>query len=141
LLVVTIRRATLADLPALMALMREFDPATSERGVVPLLDDDTYGVIWVTDALDAYAVVTWGWSVESGGAEAILDEIYVRRPNFGVGSALIEHLHADCRARGVRRIFLETEAPNEQARRLYTRHGYDAEDSIWMVKWLVRRPT
>lgn len=132
-----IRRARPDDLTALMELMHEFDPATPEAGVVALLGDDTHGVIWVTDAVDAYAVVTWGWSVESGGAEAILDEIYVRHQGRGTGSALIEHLHGDCAARGVRRIFLETEAPNEAARRLYGRHGYAAEDSIWMAHWLV----
>lgn len=134
---VTVRRATRADVPALMALMHEFDADTAEAGVAPLLDGDVHGVIWVTDTLDAYAVVTWGWSVEAGGAEAILDEIYVRDRNTGVGSALIEHLHTDCAARGVRRIFLETEAANTAARRLYARHGYRAEDSVWMARWLV----
>lgn len=132
-----IRRATPADLPALLGLLHEFDPATDVAGVAPLLTDDRHGVIWVTDALDAYAVVTWGWSVESGGAEAILDEIYVRHQGRGAGSALIEHLHADCDRRGVRRIFLETERPNAAARRLYARHGYVAEDSVWMAKWFV----
>lgn len=127
----------MADLPDLLSLMHEFDPATVEAGVVPLLADDTHGVIWVTDDLSAYAVVTWGWSVEAGGAEAILDEIYVRERGAGIGSALIEHLHADCAGRGVRRIFLETEAPNEDARRLYARHGYVAEHSVWMARWLV----
>jgi len=34
----------------------------------------------------------------------------------------------------VRRIFLETEAPNDAARRLYERHGFVAEDSIWMAR-------
>ena len=131
-----IRRAVPDDLPALMELIHEYDPATLESGVVPLLADDRHGVIWVTAALDAYAVVTWGWSIEAGGAEAILDEIYARGRNAGTGSALIEHLHADCARRGVRRIFLETEAPNAAARRLYGRHGYVAEDSVWMARWL-----
>jgi GNAT superfamily N-acetyltransferase len=38
----------------------------------------------------------------------------------------------DCRRRGARRIFLETERPNESARRLYARHGFTPDDSIWM---------
>ena len=36
----------------------------------------------------------------------------------------------------MRRIFLETEAPNDDARRLYERLGFEAEDSIWMAKRL-----
>ncbi|MGB0800787.1 MAG: GNAT family N-acetyltransferase, partial [Ilumatobacteraceae bacterium] len=41
-----------------------------------------------------------------------------------------------CLERGMRRIFLETEAPNDAARRLYARHGFTAEDSIWMAALL-----
>ena len=42
----------------------------------------------------------------------------------------------DCRRRGVKRIFLETELANERARRLYERHGYHADTSVWMSKEL-----
>src|SRR5688572_23009990 len=98
-----IRRAALHDLPVLMELVREFDATTLESGVVPLLRENAYGVIWVTEALDAYAVVTWSWSLESGGLEAILDEIYVRHRGHGTGAALIEHVLEDCDRRGVRR--------------------------------------
>jgi ribosomal protein S18 acetylase RimI-like enzyme len=45
-------------------------------------------------------------------------------------------LEDDCRARGVLRIFLETERPNARARSLYARHGYTKDDSIWMSKEL-----
>jgi ribosomal protein S18 acetylase RimI-like enzyme len=38
-----------------------------------------------------------------------------------------------CVVNGMRRIFLETEAINDDARRLYERHGYEVEDSIWMA--------
>jgi len=129
-----IRRATLEDLDEVMGLVHEYDPTTSPDGVVPLLADDTHGVIWL--APGAYAVVTWGWSIEGGGPEALLDEIYVRDRNAGTGGALIEHLVADCRARGMRRIFLETERANEAARRLYERHGFVREDSVWLVNTL-----
>lgn len=131
----TIRRATLDDLAEVMALVHEYDPATPEAAVVPLLADDTHGVIWL--APGAYAVVTWGWSLEGGGPEALLDEVYVRHRNAGTGSALLEHLHADCARRGMRRIYLETEAGNSAGRRLYARHGYVVEDSVWLAKSLL----
>lgn len=137
-----IRRATPDDLPVLLELgaeyaaadHHEFDPTIATSGFAGLLVDDTYGVVWLTESGDAYAVVTWSWSVESGGLEAILDEIYVRQQGRGVGSQLLDHLHADCDRRGVRRIFLETEPHNGDARRLYERHGYVAEPSIWMAR-------
>lgn len=148
---VRIRRAVEADLPAVSELVVEYaaadghdaDQGTIRAGVQPLLADDRYGVIWlaVRSADDevgvepvGYAAVTWGFSIEAGGIEVVLDEIYVRCRGCGIGSRLIEHLEADCRRRGARRIFLETERPNDAARRLYARHGFVADDSIWMAK-------
>lgn len=145
---VSVRRAHQGDVAALVTLVREycaadghdFDAPTVRRGLEPLLEDDRHGVIWLAEPDDGppvgYAVVTWGWSIEIGGLDVVLDEIFVRERGRGVGSRLIERLEADCRSRGVLRIFLETEAANEGARRLYRRHGYVADTSIWMAKEL-----
>jgi GNAT superfamily N-acetyltransferase len=142
-----IRRAVPHDLDDLVALAAEycaadghdFDETTVRAGFGPLLDDDTFGVVWVAEidgAVDAYAAVTCGWSIEIGGMDVVLDELYVRTRDRGTGTALIRHLEDDCRARGVKRIFLETELPNESARRLYAREGFVADTSIWMSKEL-----
>jgi ribosomal protein S18 acetylase RimI-like enzyme len=53
-----------------------------------------------------------------------------------MASAAMRVIEDDLRARGVKRIVLETERPNDAARRLYTRLGFTAEDSIWMSKVL-----
>ena len=50
----------------------------------------------------------------------------------GTGTALIEHLLADARARGLVRVFLETESANERVRAFYGRHGFVVDDSVWM---------
>lgn len=136
------------DLPVLLELVAEycatdrhpFDEHVARRGLEPLLTDDTFGAIWMIDpagsTADGYIVVTWGWSIEIGGLDVVLDEFYVRTRNQGKGSAALRVIEADCRARGVRRIFLETELVNEPARRLYARHGYIADTSVWMSKVL-----
>jgi len=144
---IEIRRAGPGDLTDVLGLVEEycaadghdFDAAVATAGVDPLLTDDRYGVIWL--ALDAgrpegYAAVTWGWSIEIGGQDVVLDEIYVRHRGAGTGGRLLEVLEADCRSRGVERIFLETERPNDGARRLYERHDYVTDTSIWMSKVL-----
>ena len=116
-----------------------FDEATVRAGFEPLLHDDRHGIVRVAEldgVVEGYGVVTWGWSIEIGGLDVVLDEIYARTRGRGVGTALLRHLEAECRNRGVKRIFLETERPNEAARRLYQREGYEADTSIWMSKEL-----
>ncbi len=137
---VDVRRAGPPDLDTLVDLHRSFceidghpfDQLRARAAFVPLLVDDAHGVVWVVDEPHAYAVLTWGWSIEAGGAEAVLDELFVTERDGGVGAALVNHLLADGRRRGLARIFLETEAHNERVRRFYHRHGFRADDSIWL---------
>ena len=140
---VTVRRASLDDADALVTLASEFYAADGHRydealvrgALDPLLRNDEYGVAWLAgdpDASAGYAVVTWGYSLEAGGREAVLDEIYVRRRRQGVGDRLLQFVVDDCRRRGLARLYLETEAGNDEARRFYVRHGFTVESSIWL---------
>lgn len=141
-----LRRAGQADLENLVVLAKEycdadghlFDEQLVRSGFGPLLDTDDHGVVWMLDnrvgRCVGYAVVTWSWSIESGGREGLLDEIYVSERDAGIGSSAVEAILADCRDRGLPRLFLETETANDGARRLYLRHGFAVEDSIWMTR-------
>jgi len=148
---VPIRRATIDDLDELLVLGAEyaeadghaFDVEVARRGFEPLLTSDDLGIVLVAvdgqhgaRALLGYAATTWGWSIEVGGLDVVLDELYVRTRGRGIGGRLLREVENACRARGVKRIFLETERPNERARRLYARHGWSEDDSIWMAKEL-----
>jgi len=137
-----IRRADTGDVDRLVEHHREYsvhdghevDEAAARAAFGPLLDDDTYGVVLIVDEPAAYAVLTWGWSIEGGGLEGVLDEIYARERGRGLGSALIDAVLGEATDRGLSRVFLETEAPNGRARRLYARHGFVEESSIWMTR-------
>lgn len=147
-----VRRAVPDDLEVLIELVAEycqadchrFDATVVRSGLEPLLADDTYGAIWLIDpnegvdchTADGYIVVTWGWSIEIGGLDVVLDEFYVRSRGQGKGGDALRVIETVCRERGVKRIFLETELTNDRARQLYERHGYQADTSIWMSKEL-----
>jgi ribosomal protein S18 acetylase RimI-like enzyme len=134
-----IRRAELPDRDEMLQLFREFyavdrhefDVERVTRGLDPLLADDTHGQVWLINK-SGYAVVTWGWSLESGGREALLDEIYVRDRGRGVGRELLTHAMAAAAQAGAIRMFLETEAHNERVRAFYASLGFATEDSTWM---------
>jgi GNAT superfamily N-acetyltransferase len=135
-----VRRAGRRDLTTLIELHRAFcladaHPFNEDRAraaFTPLLDDDAHGVVWMIDRPQAYAVLTWGWSIEAGGAEAVLDEIFATERGAGAGSVLLRHVLRDAEQRGLARVFLETEVANGRVRNFYRRHGFTADDSVWM---------
>jgi GNAT superfamily N-acetyltransferase len=136
-----IKRATPEDFGPVLALLREFyeidhhefDLRRLQDSLPALLDSDDYGVVWkVVGPAQGYAVVTWGYSLESGGREALIDEIYLRQRGAGLGARLLLHILDDCRHRGILRVFLETESHNARVRKFYRRAGFEEDDSIWM---------
>jgi len=142
-----IARARPDDLDDLLTMNAEFalteghrpEPDRARHGFAPLLTDDTHGVVLIardptTRRALGYAVICLGWSIEVGGREAVLDEIYTRDRGTGLGAEFLRRIDDTCARLGVLRIFLETEALNHRARNLYARHGYDEQDSIWMSK-------
>ncbi|MDA3039599.1 MAG: GNAT family N-acetyltransferase [Actinomycetota bacterium] len=122
-----------------------FDPTKTSASIAPLLEDDRFGVVLLAECDDVaparrdlvgYLVLTWGYSLESGGREALIDEVYAEPRGLGTGSALLSAAVTECERRGIGRMFLETEAVNEGARRLYLRQGFEVNDSIWMSRWI-----
>ena len=136
----TLARASREDLPLLMTLIAEFcevdghpfEAARVEQALVPLLQNDQHGEVWLVQPALGYVVITWGYSLESGGREALIDEIYLRHRSEGLGSAALKQLLTQCAHRNIRCVFLETERHNSQARRFYRRLGFSEDDSIWM---------
>ena len=113
----------------------DFDEAFVRQGLEQLLDSDRYGFAWVADEDGEHGgsiVITWGYSLESGGRDALVDEFYVARRGKGLGSWLLEAALERIAAAGVTRVFLETEKENERVRGLYSRYGFVADDSVWM---------
>lgn len=144
---IVIRRAGSVDFDGLMLLIRafyladrhDFDEATVIAALIPVLVDDTHGQVWVTEddgVLTGYAVVTWSYSLESGGRDCILDEIYVEHRSSGTGSRLLQEALAGATQAGARAVFLETEAHNPRVRTFYSRHGFQEEESVWMRRCL-----
>jgi ribosomal protein S18 acetylase RimI-like enzyme len=138
-----ISRARPDDLDLLATLSAEFndvdqhvhDESRVRAALSPLLADDLLGVVYlIGKPPEGYAVVTWGYSIESGGRDALVDEIYVRSRGEGVGGAAFTEILDDLRQRGLTRVFLETERANTRVRSFYRRQGFTEDDSIWMSR-------
>jgi GNAT superfamily N-acetyltransferase len=142
-----VRRSTRADLSELLELIREFnvvdhhahDDARVRESLIPLLDSDEFGQVWqisTPEGARGYCVIAWGYSLESGGRECIVDEIFVTDRSRGLGAQLLERALKGASSAGVKVAFLETEAHNERVRSFYQRQGFATEDSIWMRRVL-----
>jgi ribosomal protein S18 acetylase RimI-like enzyme len=130
------RRADRADIPHLVALMREFyaessyplDDAWATAAFEHLIGEPSLGAVWLVDEGDApvgHAVLTIFFSMEFGGLCGTIDDLYVK-PSYrrrGAGRAAIEAVIAECRRRGCRAVSVEVGADNRAAKALYEKFG------------------
>jgi ribosomal protein S18 acetylase RimI-like enzyme len=125
------------DFDALAALVAEFHRESGyafeaervRRALRALLRDPALGRAWlvVADGVVAgYGVLTFGWSLEWGGRDAFVDELYLR-PQFrgrGLGDSALAFLAGEALSLGVMALHLEVERGNETGQRLYRRRGF-----------------
>ena len=118
-----------------------FDPsepaigARLERVVV----DPSLGRLVVVRAAGkgaAYALLTFGFSLEYGGRDAFVDEIYLRADyrGRGWGRRLLEFVEHEAKRCGVRALHLEVARENAAALELYRQFGFEDHDRYLMTK-------
>jgi ribosomal protein S18 acetylase RimI-like enzyme len=106
----------------------ESDAEHRRAALVPLLEGSPYGALYLIGPERApvgYLAVTFSWSLEFGGMDATLDEIWIRPAVRGRGMAreALEALIGALRPTGVTALSLEV-APDGPAERLYARLGF-----------------
>lgn len=107
---VTIRNATAREIPLLVEMMGEFyaesgyalDETWAKAAFAALLGDESYGAAWIVgrDGEPAgYVVLTLRFSMEQGGLEGCIDDLFVRPDarRRGLGRILLETLLAECK--------------------------------------------
>lgn len=133
---ITVRKATEADIPQLVGLMAEFYAAAgfslaaiwANRSFSALLADQSRGAAWIV-AEDAapvgYVILTVRFSMEHGGLDGFIDDLFVR-PLYrrrGFGRLALQALFDECRRRGVLAVSVEAGPDNAGAQALYASHG------------------
>lgn len=90
------------------------------------------------EAVVGYLVLVWGFSPESGGRDAFVDELYVapEQRSRGLGTAMIEAAEAACATRRARALHLVVEGANAGAQRLYRRLGFTGREVFLLTKQL-----
>jgi GNAT superfamily N-acetyltransferase len=142
---VNFRRAVAADVPSLLELQQRFykqegypyDRASMERGMRALIANESFGRLFaIGEPPVGYLVVTFGFSLEFGGRDAFVDELYVADDSRGqgFGTLALQVAEEACRDAGIGALHLEVEHANQRARALYERSGYKAHERHLMTK-------
>ena len=113
----------------------EFDtpspgPEILTRRLAHLLAGASTLAVIAGDPAVAVGLVTLRPNVWYDGDVALLDELYVvpRLRNGGLGTAIIDLLHAHAAAAGIDAIEINVDEGDIDAQRFYERHGYSAAE-------------
>ena len=133
----------------MMPLVREFyvyerlqlNDARYRELALQLVENDALGrllVIELNGELIGYAVIGFGFSLEFGGRDALLDEFYLRKAHRGegIGTKVLQSIEALCRAKGIAAVHLEADYVNARVHEFYKRMGYRDHDRHLMTKWI-----
>ncbi|TLP64478.1 GNAT family N-acetyltransferase [Parasedimentitalea maritima] len=134
------------DLDKVLALVAAFhtemDIASSEdsrkAAIEPLLNGIPYGAVYLvgpTRAPVGYVVVTFSWSVEFGGMDGAIDELYIRPPvrKRGIATEVLIALPKTLAEAGITALHLEVDREDESAQRLYARTRFKARDRYMLM--------
>jgi GNAT superfamily N-acetyltransferase len=114
-----------------------FDPAKARNALEPFLADPALGRTWLIregSAVVGYFVLTLGWSLEYGGRDAFVDELFVlpSHRGRGLGRRALERMAEACRELGVQSLHLEVEKENP-AVEIYRKAGFEDHDRRLMT--------
>jgi ribosomal protein S18 acetylase RimI-like enzyme len=142
----TIRLAVPADLPTLLELMRGYyrddglilDEQRGRAAMAQLLNEPQWGRVWLLEsdgAVVAYLALCIGFSLEFGGNDAFIDEVFVLPDHRGRGHghALLEFAAQQAQLLGIRALHLEVDRGNLAAQGLYESLGYRRRDRYFIM--------
>jgi ribosomal protein S18 acetylase RimI-like enzyme len=118
-----------------------FDEQSIRVSLRQLISNESYGRVFIArpeDGVAGYAVLTYGFSLEFRGRNALVDELYVREEfrGRGIGRSILRHLEEFCRGQQICALRLEVARANTGAQSLYRREGYMDHDRYLLTKRL-----
>jgi GNAT superfamily N-acetyltransferase len=138
-------RATPEHVDLLLVMMQEFYifdhhkfvEQKAKDAVLNFLSTERWGYAWLI-YMNAqpigYVAITFGYSLEFGGRDAFIDEVYLREPyrGMGIGSEIIDYLKGVCKTDGIRALHLEVGSENKAAVQFYLKVGFEDRQSRLM---------
>lgn len=143
---ITFTPAQSSDIDTLFSLRQETGSAghAAEAGsrarLGRLVTDSSLGRVWlirIEDQPVGYIALTFSYSLEFHGRDALLDELYLpdpHRQDFAAES--LKFALAECQSLGVNAVHVEMERANTPGQTLYRAAGFADDNSYLMTKWI-----
>jgi ribosomal protein S18 acetylase RimI-like enzyme len=141
-----LRKATLEHCPQLVELMAEafaeagytLNRRHAKSAFAAIVADRRLGYVWLIQADSktvGYLVMTLVFSMDSGGFNAFVEDLYVQAPhrNRGLGKKALAETRRFCNTREIRAMSVEVGRENLQAQGVYRRTGFVATDRQLMT--------
>ncbi|MBV2361168.1 GNAT family N-acetyltransferase [Thalassococcus sp. CAU 1522] len=114
------------------------DGEHQNAAVMPLLEGSPHGAIWLIGPRRApvgYICITFGWSLEYGGLDGIVDELYIRPAvrRRGMGGEALNGMCQALRGSGVKALHLEVDTANEPIRHMYRKARFSERDGYCLM--------
>jgi diamine N-acetyltransferase len=143
---VQLQQAERAALELLLELMRgyyrddhlDFELERQRSAMLQLLEEPQRGRVWLIrlpDRVVGYVAVCFGFSLELGGRDAYIDQMYVVPEARGRGIArhALQQLNSPLAELGIRALHLEVDQHNHAAQKLYSSLGYRRRDRYFLM--------
>ncbi len=143
----TYRRATADDFDTCLQLMQEFyaiehiefRESFIRSVLTEFLSNHQFGEFWLIEvkgAIAGYVIFTFGYSLEYGGRDFLVDELYLRDTfrGQGIGTQTLNALEDYCRHLGLSVMYLVVDHNNPRARSVYENFGFKNPGRDILVK-------
>lgn len=145
------KAATTSDEGILVTLRQEFcehEPfpnpldAETDRAILRgLLENERLGKIWlilIEGETAGYIALTFGYSLEYAGRDALIDELYLREQfrAAGIGKQTVQWIENYCRTENIKAVHLEVDRTNDHAKALYHKTGFVDHERHFLTKWI-----
>ncbi|WP_170382972.1 GNAT family N-acetyltransferase [Ruegeria atlantica] len=134
------------DLDRLMGLVAAFhaesgieqDPDQRRNALAPLLEGIPHGCVYLIGPGRAplgYIVLTFGWSIEFGGMDGFVDEIYIRPAvrGRGIATEVLLALPKALAGAGLTALHLEVDRAKVATQNLYARTGFKPRERYMLM--------
>jgi GNAT superfamily N-acetyltransferase len=107
-----------------------------------LLAYPKYGSVFLIKQINefiGYAILCFGYSLESGGRNTFIDELFIKKEyrNKKIGDEVLDYLCKYARTTGLKAVHIDVNEKHKDAERLFERKGFTFHKGKFLSKNLV----